>query len=159
MPRSLGIVLAFVALAGCGKKPNPVPVTQVADDDPAMTAAIEKARATVNTFLAAHKSPKAGQAGFSIKMPFVDGEHTEHMWLTPVTFDGKKFHGVVNNEPEKLKNVKIGDKASIEPAKISDWMFIENKKLVGGYTLRALRAAMPPAERAAMDKGLPFVIE
>jgi len=53
----------------------------------------------------------------------------------------------------------MGQKVTVAPAKISDWMYVENRKLVGGYFMGALRNALTPAERAAFDKSLPFVIE
>jgi len=62
-------------------------------------------------------------------------------------------------QPAKVKSVKIGQTVTVERAKISDWMYIENRKLVGGYTLRALRETLPPDERANFDKSVPFVID
>jgi uncharacterized protein YegJ (DUF2314 family) len=53
----------------------------------------------------------------------------------------------------------MGQKVSVEPAKISDWMFVEDRKLVGGYTIRVLRDSVPASERAEFDKSVPFVIE
>lgn len=153
------VVVVALLLVGCGKKHPAVKVTYVADDDPRMNAAMNKARSTVKVFIAALKSPRAGQSGFSIKMEFTDGGKKEYMWLAPVTFDGTKFTGTLNNEPEVVKSVKMGQKATATPDKISDWMYIENGKLVGGETLRALRAAMPPDERAAFDKSVPFTVD
>lgn len=160
MRRLFALFVVACVLVGCGKKSpeGSKNVTFVESNDAGMKAAIEKARSTVAQFTAALKAPKAGRTGLAVKMPFADGQNTEHMWLNNVTFDGTQFHGVVNNEPEHLKNVKIGDKASVEAAKISDWMYVENRQLVGGYTLRALRDAMSPAERAEMDKNLPFTV-
>ena len=153
------VALLAIAVAGCGKKQSADKVTYVADDDPRMNAAMEKARSTVNTFITALKSPKAGQSAFSVKMAFTDGSNIEHLWLTPVSFDGRNFQGTVNNEPEKVKTAKMGQKVTIAPAKISDWMYVENRKLVGGQTLRVLRDALTPAERADFDKSVPFFIE
>jgi uncharacterized protein YegJ (DUF2314 family) len=92
-------------------------------------------------------------------MAFTDGDKTEYMWLTPVNFDGNNFTGTLGNEPERVKNVKVGQKFSIAPSKISDWMYIENGKLVGGYTLRVMRDTLSPAERADFDKSVPFSID
>ncbi len=92
-------------------------------------------------------------------MAFRDGDKGEHMWLTPVTFDGLRFQGTVNNHSEIVSTVKLGDRVSVEPAKISDWMFVENGKLVGGYTLRVLRENLSAGERAEFDKGVPFKID
>jgi len=156
--RSFGLIV-LVLVAGCGKKGSADKVTYVAENDPKMNAAIEKARTSVNTFAQALKAPKPGQSQFSVKMAFTDGKHTEHMWLTSVTFDGQKFHGTLNNDPEMVSNVKIGAKVSLESSKISDWMFVENGKLVGGYTLRVLRDSMSASERADFDKSVPFKVD
>jgi uncharacterized protein YegJ (DUF2314 family) len=89
MARALA-VMAVVALAitSCSKKYPVDKVTYVPDGDPRMNAAMEKARSTVNIFIAALKSPKAGQSAFSIKMGFTDAGTTEHMWLTPAPSTG-----------------------------------------------------------------------
>jgi uncharacterized protein YegJ (DUF2314 family) len=155
---AIAFVLLIAATAGCRKTPADK-VTMVAEDDPKMTAAIAQARSTVNTFLTALRSPKPSQASFSVKMAFTDGKNTEHMWLSDVTYDGRAFHGVVNNDAELVSNVRLGQQASVEPAQISDWMYVENGKLVGGYTLRVLRDAMTPQERADFDRSVPFVVD
>jgi uncharacterized protein YegJ (DUF2314 family) len=160
MGRWLGTLIVFaLVLAGCGKEHPADNVVDVAHDDPRMNAAMEKARSTVGTFIASLKSPKPGQSAFSVKLAFTDDGTVEHMWLVPVSYDGHVFHGTVNNEPEKLKTVKMGDEVTVAPSKISDWMYVENRKLVGGYTLRVLRDALTPAERADFDKSVPFVVE
>jgi uncharacterized protein YegJ (DUF2314 family) len=155
--RSIPGIIVLSLGAGCGGTEDRV--TSVSDDDPRMNAAIAKARETVDTFIAALQSPKAGQSQFTVKMAFSDGAHTEHMWLSPVSYDGKIFHGTVQNDPANVSNVKLGQQASIEPSKISDWMYVENGKLVGGYTVRALHEIMSPSERAEFDRTAPFRIE
>jgi uncharacterized protein YegJ (DUF2314 family) len=146
-------------VVSCGRKHPEDKVTYVAGDDPKMNEAIEKARSSVQSFIIALKAAKPGQSAFSVKMAFTDGSNTEHIWLTPVSYDGKRFHGTINNEPETVKNVRFGQKASVEVSKISDWMYVEKRKLVGGYTLRVLRDGLPPNERAAFDKTVPFSFE
>ena len=157
--RLVTIAVFVLVIAGCNKKQSVDKVTYVDEDDPQMNAAIEKARSSVNKFIAALQSPKAGRSDFSVKMAFTDRNGTEHMWLSPVSYDGNKFHGTVNNEPETVKNVRMGKKVTVEPSKISDWMYVEKGKLVGGYTLRVLRDKMSPKERAEFDRSVPFVIE
>jgi uncharacterized protein YegJ (DUF2314 family) len=94
-------------------------------NDPRMNAAIAKARATVQQFIDALKTPKPSYYGFSVKMAFTEGNATEHMWLMPISFDGTQFHGTVNNKPEKLTNVAVGQKVAVAPAEITDWMYID----------------------------------
>ena len=162
--RAMAWILAVLALAvsasSCGSNPrDPTDrVTTVSDDDPKMNAAIAKARSTVNQMIDALKSPN-GKSGFSVKMVFTDSTGGEHMWVQPVRFAGGKFTGELANEPGRVKSVKIGQKVSAPPDEISDWMFVENGKLVGGYTLRVLRDTLGAAEKAEFDKSVPFRIE
>jgi len=149
-----------IGCAGCSKpaETSADKVTAVPTDDARMNAAMEKARSTADTFIAALKSPKSTQTAFSVKAPFTDGTNVEYMWLAPVTYDGKSFHGQINNKPEKVHNIKLGQTVTIEPSKIADWMIVDNGALVGGYTTRAVRDSMSPAERAEFDKTLPFTM-
>jgi uncharacterized protein YegJ (DUF2314 family) len=153
-------MIVVAAAFGCNRGSSTMPpVTFVEDDDPAMKAAIEKAQASLGDFVRALGSPKSSQTGFSIKTPISDGKNTEHMWLNPVTFDGKKYHGTVNNQPDKVTGVKLGSKRSVEPQQVTDWMYLENKKLVGGYTIRVVREKLAPKDREAFDRNAPFVLD
>jgi len=149
----------LVLAAGCGGGNPDDDVIAVTKNDPRMNAAIKKSRETVQTFITALQSPKTGQSSFEVKMAFTDGIGTEHMWLWPVTFDGKCFQGTVDNDAFSVTNVKKGQNASVEPSDISDWMFIENGMLKGGYTVRILRDPMSAQERAEYDKSVQFDIE
>jgi uncharacterized protein YegJ (DUF2314 family) len=158
----LGVVLlaAFILVAvSCAQRKSPDRVIHVSADDPRMNAAIAKARASVGTFIAALQSPKPGQVGFNVKAKFEDRGKVEHMWLVDLTYDGTNFHGTTDNEPEMVKNVKNGQRVMVAPAEISDWMYLEHRKLVGGETVRALRDNLTPAERSDFDKSVNFVVE
>jgi uncharacterized protein YegJ (DUF2314 family) len=150
--------IAFLSLAGCGDRVKDI-VEVVKDDDPKMQAAIAKARSTVPEFIAALKAKIPGTDGFAVKVLFKDGDKGEHMWISRPTYVGGKFHGVIGNEPKFVRNVRLGQLYSVAPTEITDWMYVEKGKLVGGYTLRAIRDAKTPEERAAMDRELPFTID
>ncbi|MGV3721508.1 MAG: YegJ family protein [Actinomycetota bacterium] len=160
----VGLALALALLvtaSGCGSllgRANDG-VVMVADDDPKMLAAIDKARATADTFIAALNAPKPTQSEFAVKLGVKDGEKVEHMWLSPVRFEGGRFHGVINNDAELVRTVKLGDTVTAEKSEISDWMYVQDGKLVGGYTIRVLRDQMGEAERKEMDQSLPFKVE
>jgi uncharacterized protein YegJ (DUF2314 family) len=151
----LALALALMLTIGCAKD-----VTErtyrVPADDSHMNAAIAKARATVRTFEAALRAPKASQSGFSIKVRIEDGDAVEHFWLSDVTFNGSVFHGKIANDAETVKTVAFGDPVSARPAEISDWMYVDHGILVGGYTLRVLRDRLSPSERNEFDKSVPF---
>lgn len=133
--------------------------TEVADEDPQMNAAIKKARSTLVKFIVALKKPKRGQSLFAIKKMFTDDGYSEHIWLSSVTYDGTTFTGVVDNKPEQLKSIKVGQKVTVAPDEISDWMYVDKRKLVGGETLRVLRNTLTPSEQVEFDKNLPFSID
>jgi uncharacterized protein YegJ (DUF2314 family) len=120
---------------------------------------MDKARSTVSSFVLALQSPQPGQSGFAVKMAFADGSNIEHIWLSPVSYDGKTFHGTVSNVPATVNNVKMRQQAAVPPSQISDWMYLERGKVVGGHTLRVLRDTLTPSERADFEKNVRFLDE
>ena len=86
---AFGLMVPLI-LAGCGKQNPALKVTYVPDDDPRMNAAMAEARSNVNDFIAALQTPVPGQGSFSVKMAFKDGKNGEHMWLSPVSYDGQR---------------------------------------------------------------------
>jgi uncharacterized protein YegJ (DUF2314 family) len=84
---------------------------------------------------------------FIVKKPFKDGEKVEHIWLSDVSFDGTNFRGRVDNEPLDVKNVTLGATATAAKGEISDWSYVDDGKLVGGYTIRVLYARMTRDEK------------
>ena len=162
-PPAAAALLALAALGCEARGPGGADnVVNVEDDDAAMNAAVAEARATVGRFTAALADPAPGQVGFSVKLPVTEGETTEHMWLDAVRYEpdgGGRFRGVLNNEPRGLTGVSLGDELTVPADGISDWMYVEDGRLAGGYTIRALRDRLPPGERAAFEAQAPFRFE
>lgn len=164
--RSAALLLGLSLCLGCGSSARPViqgdgddSVVRVASDDPGMKAAISKARETSQQFITVLGAPQPNQSGLSVKQAVQDGEHTEHFWLSDVEFRDGRFYGNIANDPQLVHNVSFGQATSVAPGEISDWMYVEDGKLVGGYTIRAMRDAMSPEERQELDAGLPFTID
>jgi uncharacterized protein YegJ (DUF2314 family) len=82
----------------------------------------------------------------------------EHMWINEVDFDGDAISGTLMNDPHDLTNVKSGDTVKIPLNRVSDWMFVNDGKTYGGFTVQLLRSQMTPEERAEHDQawGLEF---
>ena len=123
-----------------------------------MKRAVHKARHTVGVFIHALQNPAAGQTDFEVKKPFRQGDTVEHMWLSGVTFSGNRFHGYVDNQPRKIKGLKMGDRVSVDPNEISDWAFIDKGRLTGGYTIQVLYAGLTPQQRQALEQEARFTI-
>ena len=133
-------------------------VFQVKDDDAQMDQATRQARKTVGKFIAALSSPTPSQHGFAVKKLFVKDGEGEHIWLTDIHYSHGRFHGIVDNKPTVIKGLKVGDRHSVNPDEVSDWLYVENGHLVGGYTLRVLASELSPEQRAAFEKEAKFTI-
>ena len=59
--------------------------------------------------------------------------------------------GIIANEPVYTDKVQLGDTIKVNRASISDWMYYDEGKVVGGFTIRAIRDALSPEEQAAFD--------
>jgi uncharacterized protein YegJ (DUF2314 family) len=158
-------LLAFVVgspqlLALGQEKKGKVPdLVLVDENDKEMNAAMEKARKSVGDFLKAYQKPTRKQSQFAIKVGIKDGKKVEHFWVAVTKYDGKQFVGTISNEPQFVTNVKEGEVVTVDKDKIEDWMFVEDRKLVGGYTVRLLRSRLTPEERKALDESIPYKID
>jgi uncharacterized protein YegJ (DUF2314 family) len=130
------------------RRPGASPaVFQVADQDREMRTAVGHARSSVGQFIRALRAKRPGDTNFMVKKPFRQGDRTEHLWLTGLTFTGHRFHGRVDNRPRLIKGLKLGSYCSVEPGEITDWAYLHEGKLVGGYTMRALYARLSPKQQ------------
>jgi uncharacterized protein YegJ (DUF2314 family) len=55
--------------------------------------------------------------------------------------------------------VKLGDEVVLDKSEVSDWMYIDDGLLVGGYTVLELRSQMSEEERKQFDASMPFKIK
>lgn len=154
MKTKLLALITILCLVSCKEskkieRENEPTIYGVKSEDKEMNAAIEKANQTLNDFNTGLSNPKA--ESLALKVEFADSNGIEHMWIGDVEFKDGKYSGILNNDPEYIKEYKAGDKIDIDPSKISDWMYIENGKLFGGYTIKVLRNRMTEEERKQFD--------
>ena len=105
------------------------------------------------------RNPKTNQQYFLVKGKFTAGEVVEHIWVADLRYDGELFHGVIANEPESLSNLRFKQPVEVQLGQISDWMFVQDGKLVGGYTSRVLRKRMTAQQRRELDAHIPYRYE
>jgi uncharacterized protein YegJ (DUF2314 family) len=137
------------------KRKNQPDVVDIQNDDEKMNWAMEKSKLTLHYFEKCLKEPNQNQQYFSIKVKIEDGGKIEHIWLTEPSFDhdGNLF-GVVGNKPIDVKSITLNQKIGIDKNLVSDWMIIENGRLIGGYTIRAMRDNLSGQALQNFDKGL-----
>ena len=132
---------------------------QVPHDHAAMHNAVIEARKTIREFIKALRHPVPGQEDFEVKKAFTEGNKVEHIWISDVQIVGHHLlQGRVDNQPRKITGVKLGQVVTVNPKEISDWLYVDNGKLVGGYTVRVHYSELSPKEKAEFDREANFKI-
>ena len=166
MKRQISTLLILIGLAGCSnnqttktEREGEPTIYSVTDNDTEMNDAIETANKTLDKFNVALTSSNPDFKYFALKTRFTNSNGGEHIWVSNITLKDNKYYGVVDNLPESTTDVKIGDTIQIVNDNISDWMYIDNQKLRGGFTIRLLRKRMTEPERKQFDAENGLIIE
>jgi|SRR4051812_958977 uncharacterized protein YegJ (DUF2314 family) len=118
----------------------------IKSEDAEMLAAIKKARDGLDDFLTLQAKPPAGASGFKLKVMFTEGSNVEHMWVIPFRKTDTGFIGVLADEPEEVKNVRLGQRVTFSRADVSDWGYVLNGKQKGSFTVCVVFKHLPPDE-------------
>ena len=151
---SILLAVSLFFFAGCTKKSaEGGNYSEVAADDAAMNGAIQKAKATSSEFIEAFRAQKPGTTGFYVKKPFrTPTNGHEHMWIEVLSESDGVLQGIIANEAEDTKEVRMGQKVSLKLSEISDWKYQEGKKMIGGYTIRYFIDKLSPKDQEAFLK-------
>lgn len=152
---SWGTAFAEDAVVHRGGQPD---VVRMPLGDARLNEAIALARHSVEEFIAALAAAGTKQRSFAVEVPVIEGAHVEQFWVDVESFGNGQFTGRIANEPLEVDGVKRGDRIVVDKERISDWMYVDRGHLVGGFTIRLMRAALGAADRAAFDASLPFEI-
>jgi len=149
--------VAVFAFVGCSRSKEGNNYTQVASEDAAMNAAIEKAKATADDFVRAFHAQKPSAKDYFVKKPYrTPSGGIEHMWIEVLEEENGVVKGRVANEAEETREVKIGQMVSLKISEVSDWKYQDENKLIGGFTIRYFIEKMSPKERETFLKQAGF---
>jgi uncharacterized protein YegJ (DUF2314 family) len=154
---SLFIAIMFINCNGRKlEKVRDSDIYQTDDSDLKMNNAILESRRSFSEFEKAFNSKDSTISGFAIKYPFTkdDNSGNEHIWLSYVTFENGNYYGFIDNTPEFTKRVKEGDKIQINLENISDWNYMKNDTIFGGYTIKVVKDALSENEKEAFNNSL-----
>ena len=113
-------------------------VINIENDDADLKAAIEKALKTWGDFEKAFEK-KTG-VNHSVKFKFNDKKsESEFMWVSVDKIEDGMIVGKLANVPNFLTNIKEGDVVKRSAKEIEDWFYIEDKKMIGGYSIKVLQ--------------------
>jgi len=159
MNRNLILTITTLLLAACSGGYDSQTGTRgeagsarVEKEDAEMIAAMNKARQTLDEFERHLENPAPTQTMHIIKGRFTQGDKVEHMWLNQIAVTPEGYRGVLGNDPYELTTVKAGDTVVVRREDVSDWVVVDDGRLIGGYTMRVLRSRLPPEERTAFDQ-------
>jgi uncharacterized protein YegJ (DUF2314 family) len=157
----LVLVLSLVACSRSKAGEQKDDVVYVKGNDPAMSAAIAEAQATLDTFKSALAAHAPSAQSFSVKVGFAWGSkgEREHIWLSEPKLDGATVSGKINNEPVDVTTLSLGQAVTAPLKDISDWMYVDDGVLRGGYTLRVLLNKMSPEARKKMLDEMGFRLQ
>jgi uncharacterized protein YegJ (DUF2314 family) len=125
------------------------------ENDRRMNFAIEEGRRSLRSFFDAFVKPTPNQKAFLLKAEFTEGDTTEHIWLADIDASTMPMTGTIGNEP-LIKSLSFMQRVEFRPEQISDWMYVEDGYLVGGFTIQVIRAGLSSEERAAYDAKAPY---
>jgi uncharacterized protein YegJ (DUF2314 family) len=128
-------------------------VFRLPKDDPAMAAAMRKARETLPQFLALWRAPRASTSHFAVKVGINDDANgVEYFWITPFVEKDGRYSGRIDNDPNTVKNVKLGDSIRFGQEEIVDWLYLDGTDMKGNYTACELFRREPRREAEAAIK-------
>jgi uncharacterized protein YegJ (DUF2314 family) len=139
----LATVALLAALAACSDRDE---IISIRPDDAEMNAAIAKARESLPQFWQVFEKRGRGESDFALKVKITDNNGTEHFWATDIERRDGSVRGTINNDPNIVAKVKLGDRLTIPEADISDWLYMRDGRMVGNHTLRVLVKKMSARE-------------
>jgi uncharacterized protein YegJ (DUF2314 family) len=131
--------LANRLLEKFGRERKDLPLVHVESGDSEIVKAMEEAKETLPKFVEAFEAKPAGAEHFSIKKPFPTSKGTlEHIWIEVDKIVGGNFLGRIGNDPIDIPDMVIEQEVLVAPHEISDWMYLYEGKIVGGYTIKVM---------------------
>ena len=146
--RAMGMRLSILF----GKRYRAGGVVMVAEDDEEMKRAITEARAGMAQFFAVLDAPTAGDDSFALKVKITDDNGSEHLWLKDVKREEGRLEGTIDNTPTVVGCVEMGERITVDEAKITDWGYFHAGQGQGFYTVRALLKNLSKRERDGLNR-------
>lgn len=166
MKKIIVMLFALVAFTACDNKNIAKDAYKGLDKQEKEAALLDsitlEARRTFDDFKLALQMKDSTMTNFIVKQEYIVDENgrtrQEHLWIRDVYQDGEVLKGIVDNQPQITKEVKLNDTIVIDDQKISDWMFYKVEptdsiaRVIGGYSVKYMRNQLSDAEKVEFDK-------
>lgn len=138
----------FAQSANSHRPPADKPM-QFADSDPAMNAAIAEARRSLPDFWKRFDTDPVVAETAKVKMAFDTPDGGEvHLWIRELRREGGAIVGILDNQPANLPGLAKGDTVTIVQARLSDWRYVRDGRMYGGFTTRVMVPRLPADQQA-----------
>jgi uncharacterized protein YegJ (DUF2314 family) len=156
-----GAPFAAAAAESMSEKAAQDRLVYMADAEPAMRAAFDKAYASLDDFIAKARQAAGGAGTFAVKVGIRDGRDTEYMWLNELHFSGDRLSGRINNQPRMVGSVEYGQTYDFSREQVVDWTYRDEKsgRMMGNFTACALLTKEPAARADAFKRQYGLVCE
>jgi len=145
------VTFFFLLFFSCDKNAvdRPSPEIEVDQSDKEIEKIAENARRALPTFFRNLTRPEAGADNFFVKYPLsADDGGTEQVWLGNIHFKEGIYYGRLANMPKLQSGRKKNNLITFDPDKITDWMYIQNGKIIGGQSIKYLLEKIPENQRS-----------
>jgi uncharacterized protein YegJ (DUF2314 family) len=152
------LLLCANLFLSCQKPPQQALTVHVEHPDGELLLIAEEARRALPVFFRHLSRAEAGGESFAIKYPFKandgSGIAREQVWLTGIHFKDGLYHGILASEPLHLDGMKRGSTVTFDVDEITDWMFVQDGKIVGGRSVKYLLEQIPDNQRTGEQRRL-----
>ncbi|MCL2139799.1 MAG: DUF2314 domain-containing protein [Treponema sp.] len=118
--------------------------------DPTILQIEENSRGTLTSFFRNLNRAASEKNNFFVKYPFLaepdSSIRTEQLWLSNISYENGDYYGIVANTPQKISGISKGSKVVFFTDFITDWMYIQNGKIIGGQSIKYLLEKIPKNE-------------
>jgi uncharacterized protein YegJ (DUF2314 family) len=89
-----------------------------------------------------------------VKVAVSEADDREFFWIAPFEQRGSKFTGEINNTPQLVKKVKLGQTIAFTESEIVDWLYQDGRAMRGNFTACVLLKREPRNEAEQFMKQL-----
>ena len=157
------IIVCVILLSSCNMSNrnaslSPSPTIEIEQSDKEIERIADNARSALPIFLRNLLRPPTGANNFYVKYPLpADDGDTEEVWLCSIRFKDGVYYGRLANASRhtgsKKKNI------AFDPEAITDWMYIQDGKIIGGLSIKYLLEKIPEEKRSEEQRKILLMFE
>jgi uncharacterized protein YegJ (DUF2314 family) len=131
----------------------PSTAIEIEQSDEEIARIAENAGRTLPIFFRNLARPETGAGNFCVKYPLTaDDNSIEQVWLGGIHFKDGVYYGSLANTAMRLDSMKKGGTITFDPDAITDWMYIQDGKIIGGRSIKYLLEKIPEEERSERQR-------